>query len=247
MRRYDLVIFDLDGTLADTRADLVAAANHTMRALELPEHAPERVASFVGRGLRVLLARALGPRRMHDADLTARALQVFTQRYREHMLDATRPYPGMLEVLDQLGAAGVRLAVATNKPAAFTYPMVEVLFPGRFAAIIACADDVPVKPDPACVELCRAAGPTIPLERVLFVGDSDVDVETARNAKVDALAVTWGFQSRERLLAEGPRWIRDDVHQIADVVGVESAGPATSLSDPLTPEEIQRRLAKLGG
>src|SRR5262245_12310067 len=101
MRRYDLVVFDLDGTLADTRDDLVAAANHTLRALELPEHAPERVASFVGRGLRVLLARALGAR-SRDAELHARAIQIFTQRYRAHMLDSTRPYPGMLELLDRL-------------------------------------------------------------------------------------------------------------------------------------------------
>jgi phosphoglycolate phosphatase len=221
-RRYDLLIFDLDGTLADTGADLVAAANHTMRALELPEHSPERVASFVGRGLRALFARALGAR-ARDADLNARAMQIFTAWYREHMLDSTRPFPGMLAALDRLAAAGVCLAVATNKPGAFTHPMVEALFPGRFGAVIACSDDVPAKPDPACVELCRAAFPAIPLERVLFVGDSDVDVETARNAKVDALAVSWGFQPRERLLAASPRWIRDHVGEIEEVVGFRSA------------------------
>lgn len=218
MQRYDLVIFDLDGTLADTRADLVAAANHTMRALELPEHSPESVASFVGRGLRTLIARALGPRR--DAELDARALQIFSARYRAHMLDSTRPYPGMLDVLDRLAAAGVRLAVATNKPGVFAHPMVEALFSGRFGAVVACTDDVPAKPDPACVELCRAAFPPTAPERVLFVGDSDVDIETARNAKVDALAVTWGFQPRERLLAGSPRWIRDHVAEIAEVVGI---------------------------
>jgi phosphoglycolate phosphatase len=222
MRRYDLVIFDLDGTLADTRADLVAAANHTMRALELPEHAPERVESFVGRGLRVLLARALGPR-SGDAELSARAIETFTGWYLAHMLDSTRPYAGMLELLDQLGAAGVRLAVATNKPRVFTHPMVDALFPGRFAAVIACTDGVPAKPDPACIELCRAASPKVSLERVLLVGDSDVDVETARNAKIDALAITWGYQPRERLLAERPRWIRDHVGGIAEVVGIEPA------------------------
>lgn len=222
MKRYDLVIFDLDGTLADTRADLVAAANHTMRALELPEHTPERVATFVGRGLRVLLARALGPRK-RDAELTARATQIFTHWYRAHMLDTTRPYAGMVEVLDRLGGADVRLAVATNKPGAFALPMVETLFPGRFGAVVACTDEVPAKPDPACIALCRAAFPPIPRERVLFVGDSDVDVETARNAEIDALAVTWGFQPREWLEAGSPRWIRDQVGEIAEVVGIEGA------------------------
>jgi phosphoglycolate phosphatase len=139
------------------------------------------------------------------------------------MLDSTRPYAGMLELLDRLGGADVRLAVATNKPGAFSHPMVEALFPGHFGAVIACTDDVPAKPDPACVELCRSSFASVPRERVLFVGDSDVDVETARNAKVDALAVTWGYQPRERLLAESPRWIRDRVAEIAEVVGIDAA------------------------
>jgi len=216
MRRYDLVIFDLDGTLADTRSDLVAAANYTMRALELPEHTPERVASFVGRGATVLLQRALGPEPAEDPERTSRALEIFTRRYREHMLDETRPYPGMPAAIERLAAAGVRLCVATNKPGHFTHAMVEALFPGRFAPIVACGGDVPAKPDPACIELCLAQHPGVAPERALLVGDSDIDVETAREAGIDALAVTWGFQPRERLT--GARWIRDRVDEIARIV-----------------------------
>jgi phosphoglycolate phosphatase len=218
MRRYDLVIFDLDGTLADTRNDLVAAANHTLRTLELPEHSPERVASFVGRGAAVLLERALGTEHSRDAARTARALEIFTRWYREHMLDETRAYAGMLVAIDRLASAGVQLCVATNKPAHFTHAMVEALFPGRFGSIVACGAEVPAKPDPTCVEICLSEHPSIANERVLFVGDSDVDVETARNAGIDALAVTWGFQTRERLVDAGPRWIRDQVDEIVTLV-----------------------------
>jgi phosphoglycolate phosphatase len=132
------------------------------------------------------------------------------------MLDQTRPYAGMVEVVERLGSAGVRLCVATNKPALFTQPMVEALFPGRFAPIVACGGEVPTKPDPTCIRICLSQHPTISSERTLFVGDSDIDVETARNAGIDALAVTWGFQPRERLV--GARWTRDCVDEIVRLV-----------------------------
>lgn len=216
--RYQLVIFDLDGTLADTKRDLAAATNFTMQKLGLPLHPPEKIASFVGGGLTVLLKRALGPDLSKDEALVERAAEFFKPRYREHMLDETRPYEGIAQVLDRLRDEGVHMSVATNKPRLFTAGIVEALFPGRFDPIIACADDAPRKPDPACVALCRAKYADVARERVLFVGDSVVDVETARNATIDALSVTWGFQPREQLLEAKPRWIRDRVPEILEVV-----------------------------
>lgn len=217
-KRYDLVIFDLDGTLADTKRDLAAATNHTMQALGLPLHAPEKIASFVGGGLTLLLQRALGPELAKDPQLVEKAASIFKPWYREHMLDETRPYEGIDSVLDRLRDAGVKMSVATNKPRMFTAGIVEALFPLRFDPIVACADDAPRKPDPTCVAVCRAKHPQVAQERILFVGDSVVDVDTARNAGVDALSVTWGFQPREQLLEAKPRWIRDHVPEILDVV-----------------------------
>ncbi len=218
MKRYDLVIFDLDGTLADTQRDLATATNYTMRELGLPLHAPEKIASFVGGGLTLLLKRALGPELSEDEALVERAASIFKPWYREHMLDETRPYEGISEVLDQLDKERVHMSIATNKPRMFTAGIVETLFPARFEPVVACADDAPRKPDPTCVAVCRAKHSAIVQARVLFVGDSVVDVETARNAGVDALSVTWGFQPREQLVEAGPRWIRDRVPEILDVV-----------------------------
>lgn len=221
MSRYDLVIFDLDGTLADTKRDIAGATNHTLRALGLPEHDVDTVAGFVGGGLMLLLRRALGSS-AEDPALLERAAEVFRPYYREHLTDATRPYPGTKEMLDALRGAGVRMAIATNKPRMFTAPLVERVFPGLFDPVIACGaspdDDAPRKPDPACVARCRAAHPSIPAGRILFVGDSVVDIETGRNAGLDVAAVVWGYGARPDLESRAPRWLVDDNVTLAQVI-----------------------------
>ena len=221
MSAYQLVIFDLDGTLADTKRDLADATNHTLTTLGLPVHDVEKVASFVGGGLMLLLRRALGDRG-EDAALLERAAEVFKPYYREHMLDATRPYPGTLAMLDALARAGVRMAVATNKPKLFTPGMIEGLFEGRFEPVIACgssaADDAPRKPDPACVARCREVHAGVPADRILFVGDSLVDIDTAANAGLDVASVTWGYGVRDELAARSPRWLVDDNEALTRIV-----------------------------
>lgn len=214
MRRYDLVIFDFDGTIADTKRDLADATNHTLSALGLPPHDVEEVASFVGGGLKLLLTRALGPVHGNDPAMIEKALAVFRPYYKAHMMDATRPYPGTMEMLDAITAAGLKQAIATNKPRLFTGDLVPGMFGTRFDPVIACGssadDDAPRKPDPTCIAMCRAKHPSIPTERVIFVGDSVVDFETARNGGLDVVSVTWGYAPREKLLAQKPRWVADD-------------------------------------
>lgn len=213
MRRYDLVIFDFDGTVADTKRDLADATNHTLASLDLPPHDVEEVAGFVGGGLKLLLKRALGPHG-DDPAMLERALAVFRPYYKAHMMDATRPYPGTVDMLDAIAAAGVVSAIATNKPRLFTGELVPGIFGKRFDPVIACGssadDDAPRKPDPVCVAMCRAKHAAIPVERVVFVGDSVVDIETARNSGLDVVSVTWGYAVREKLLAQSPRWVADD-------------------------------------
>lgn len=221
MRRYDLAIFDLDGTIADTKRDLADATNHTLAQLGLPAHDVEEVASFVGGGLKLLLQRALGPHG-EDAVMLERALAVFRPYYKAHMTDATRPYPGTMAMLDAIAAAGVRSAIATNKPRLFTGGLVTEIFGTRFAPVIACGssadDDAPRKPDPACVAMCRAKFPEIATERVIFVGDSVVDIETSRNAGLEVISVTWGYAAREKLLAQKPRWVAEDNSELERVI-----------------------------
>lgn len=212
-RKFDLVLFDLDGTIADTKNDLAGAANHALVQLGLPTHPVAEIASYVGGGLRLLLQRAMGPRGS-DAELLERGYQILRAYYREHVYDTTQPYPGTIAMLDAVAAAGIRMGVVTNKPRMFTAPLMEHLFAKRFDPIIACGsspdDDAPRKPDPTCVALARKPHASIPAERVVYVGDSVVDIETAANAGLDVVSVTWGYAAREKLVARNPRWLVDD-------------------------------------
>ena len=220
MRNYDLVVFDLDGTLADTKQDLVDATNHTLGALGLKTHEADKVASFVGGGLKLLLQRALlaAGANGDDAALLDRAAQIFIPHYREHMLDATRPYPGTQEMLERLRQRDISMAIATNKPRVFTEGIVETLFPRLFDPIVACGDDAPRKPDPTCVSIARARWPAVDPARILFVGDSVVDIDTARAARVPVASCSWGFGARATLAEHGPDHLVDDMKQLGDAI-----------------------------
>ena len=190
MKRPRLVVFDLDGTLIDSVADLATALNETLRDLEpgslgLPL---DRVRSFVGEGARRLVSRGLDAAGIPtDPDA---AVSVFMERYSHHLLDTTRFYPGVEALLR--GLAGRRLAVLTNKPGGFSRAILEGLGgAGHFFAVIG-GDDGARKPDPAgLLRLCAAVG-AAPREAVL-VGDSAIDVRTARAASVPMIGVSWGL------------------------------------------------------
>jgi len=188
--RYEHLVFDLDGTLVDSRADLVAAVNHVLGALGLPELLSRTLYGYVGDGARVLIERALGPA---HADLVPAGLATFMEYYGAHLLDATRAYPGIVEALDALRRRGVALSVLTNKPVAMSRAILEGLgLADRFVDVVG-GDSLPVrKPDPAGVEHLRRRTGT-PLSRMLLVGDSVVDVRTARAAGIAFSGVSWGL------------------------------------------------------
>ena len=194
-----LAILDLDGTLLDTLDDLAAAVNAALAQVGLPPRAAGEVRGFVGEGARRLMERAVAPR----AELLEPALAAWWCHYEAHCLDATRPYPGIPEVL---AGAGRPLAVHTNKPGALARKILAGLgLLDRFAAVVG-GDEAPRKPDPAgTLALVERMGAT-PASTV-FIGDSRVDLMTARAAGIQAVAVTWGFASRAELAAAGAtRW-----------------------------------------
>lgn len=187
---FDHVAFDLDGTLIDSRADLVAAVNHVRGTLGLPPEPPETLYAYVGEGARALVERALGPERR---DLWQTGVETFMAWYGAHLLDATVPYPGMVDVLDALAAHGVATSVLTNKPIGFSRAILDGLgLAPRFVDVVG-GDSLPTrKPDPAGVEHLRSRTGTPPA-RMLLVGDSTIDLATARAARVRFCGVTWGF------------------------------------------------------
>jgi phosphoglycolate phosphatase len=187
---YEHVAFDLDGTLVDSRVDLAAAVNHALGALGLPAIEVAAVPRYVGEGARVLVERSLGVGRQAQVE---RALELCMAYYGGHLLDATRPYPGLPEALAALAGRGVALSVLTNKPVAMSRAILDGLGLGsRFVAVVG-GDSLPVrKPDPAGLERLRSLTAT-PHDRMLLVGDSAIDVRTARAAGVGFCGVGWGF------------------------------------------------------
>jgi len=186
-----LVIFDLDGTLVDSVLDLCNAVNAARQSMNLPPLPEATVASYVGNGAPVLIKRAMGPEAT-DAQLEE-ALAYFLGYYRDHMLDHTRPYPGVVEALDQLHARGVKMAVLTNKPVRFSREMCKGLgFDKYFFQIYGGNSFEQKKPDPIGIHtLAREIGAD--LASTWMVGDSATDIQTARNAQVKCVGVTYGI------------------------------------------------------
>jgi phosphoglycolate phosphatase len=211
----DLLIFDLDGTLIDSKRDLALSVNATRAHLGMGPLDIEKISSYVGNGAPVLIRRALGEQATEP--LVEEALEFFLEYYREHKLDSTRLYPGVKESLERLRAAGKRLAVLTNKPVAPSRGIVEGLgVSGHFFQIYGGNSFVFKKPNPIGVEkLMAEAG--VDRGRTLMVGDSGVDVETARNAGVQACGVTYGF-APETLSNPAPDLLVDCMEELADWV-----------------------------
>lgn len=195
-------LFDLDGTLLDSLQDLAVAMNHALATQGLPVHPVASHRRFVGEGVRVFVARAVpqGREDLHEA-----VLATYKAFYAEHMLDHTRPYPGMREVLARLQGEGVKLAVLSNKPDAATRQLVEALLPDvRFGAVYGERTGVPRKPDPTAA-LGIAAELGVGPGDCAFIGDTAVDMDTARAAGMYGVGVTWGFRDVEELQAHGAR------------------------------------------
>jgi len=211
----DLVIFDLDGTLIDSSRDLANAVNATRAHLGLAPIENETVYSYVGNGAPVLIRKALGPE-YADEEVQS-ALEYFLAYYREHMLDNTVLYPGVREALDQFRSAGLIMAVLTNKPVRFSQGIVDGLGLGaHFRRVYGGNSFEQKKPHPVGIETlmneaCAAR------EETLMVGDSSVDVQTARNARVTACGVTWGFQP-ETFAAWPPDFLVNTAGELADRV-----------------------------
>ena len=211
----DLIIFDLDGTLVDSKQDLVNSVNATRASLGLASIADDVVASYVGNGAPTLVRRALGPD--FSDEQVNQALQYFLAWYREHMLDHTRLYDGVREALDELRGARVAMAVLTNKPVRFSQTMIERLGLGdHFFRVYGGNSFEQKKPDPVGVDALLGESQAT-RARTMMVGDSAVDVRTARNAGILACGVTWGFQP-DSLAADPPDVSIDSMGELPDLV-----------------------------
>lgn len=212
-----LVIFDLDGTLLNTIADLAHSTNYALNKLGYPTHEIEKYNFMVGNGIDKLFERAL-PEEEKSKENVLRVRKEFVPYYDIHNADDSRPYPGIPELLSYLQDAGVQIAVASNKYQTATQKLVDHYFPEiHFTAVLGQREGVKVKPDPIIVsdilEIAKVAK-----EEALYVGDSGVDMQTAANAGVTACGVTWGFRPRTELEEFNPSYIADTAGEIKNLI-----------------------------
>lgn len=197
---FETYIFDLDGTLLSTLDDLAESTNYALRVNEMPERSLNEVCQFVGNGVKKLIERAVPEG--HDNPLFEKVLEDFRQHYIEHSLDTTRPYPGVIEMLEELKARGKRIAVVSNKFYKATQSLCEHFFGDLVDVAIGEREDIKKKPSPDTVnEALRLLDAD--RDRSVYIGDSDVDVMTARNSGMPCISVLWGFRNRDFLIKHG--------------------------------------------
>lgn len=215
-----LVIFDLDGTLLNTIEDLGQAANYALERNGYATHSMASYPYFVGNGVRRLVTRVL-PEDARDDENVDRVLGDFMKYYDEHCIDYTKPYNGMPELLQDLRDMGVMMAVASNKYQQAVSKIIPHYFPDiNFIAIEGQKDGVNVKPDPSIVFSILAQA-RVPKADALYIGDSGVDMETARRACIDSVGVTWGFRSKKELVEYQADVI---VNNPVDILGIVEKG-----------------------
>jgi phosphoglycolate phosphatase len=207
-----LLIFDLDGTLVDSLTGIAASLNHSLAEHDQASHPPSEVRNFVGDGVVMLVKRALGE--AHEPTLAASVVDSFKQHYDANWQSGTHPYTGITEALEALNQAGYPLAVLSNKPHAFTTAMTARVFPTiKFTAILGQRDGIPHKPEPqGALEIAKIADRTP--NDCIIIGDSTMDLETARRAGMRAIAVTWGYHDCDRLIEAGASQLIDRPDQL---------------------------------
>ena len=209
-----IAIFDLDGTIADTIADLGDAVNYGLRNLNHKEHTYEQYKKMVGNGAQVLCQRSLPVDFKHEADML---LTLFSEYYANHYLDKTKLYDGIKHTIQVLSDNKVKLAIATNKPQTFARPIIQFLLPDiHFESVLGGCSERPKKPDRAIIDeiLSSFHGKN----DIYMIGDSNVDIQTAKNANIHSIGCEWGFRDKEELISEGAEFIAKCPEDIIHII-----------------------------
>ena len=216
--RYDLVIFDLDGTLLNTIGDLAASVDYVMRSRNLPEHSDAEYRQMVGGGIKRLVERALPAALAADEAYVEECVAQFRRYYVENIDRHTHPYDGMPALLHRLQRCGVKVAVASNKFQHGTERLVAKFFSDiEFVAIEGNREGAPLKPDPQIVRNIMAIA-DVPAERTIMVGDSGIDIRTAAAAGIASVGVAWGFRFAEELYDAGATKVASTISELEEIL-----------------------------
>lgn len=216
--KYKLAIFDMDGTILDTLKDLAESTNYVLQINSMPQRTISEIKSFVGNGMQKLIERAVP--KGTDADTIQRILEEFKNHYAEHCKDNTGAYNGINELLRNLRNSGIKTAVVSNKGDFAVQELCRQFFPDVFAVAVGERENVRRKPAPDSVnEVLNTL--KIQKKDAVYIGDSEVDIETAKNAGVDCISVSWGFRSKEILAGAGASKIVDSTEELRKTICAE--------------------------
>ena len=211
--KYKAVLFDMDGTVLDTLGDLAAAVNHTLREFSMPERSIAEVAAALSNGAAYLIAHTVPDGT--SKELTDKVLAAYALYYDAHCDILTGPYDGIVPLMEKLRDKGVKLAVISNKQDTAVKPLAEKYFPGLLEIAVGESAEVRRKPNPdAVLAALRHIG--VEREDAIYVGDTEVDLQTARNAGMECASVDWGFRTREQLVEIGAEHIFDTVQELEE-------------------------------
>ena len=212
--KYDAIFFDLDGTVVDSLQDIADAVNHTMRHFQLPERTADELKPHLGWGVGHLMRAILPELPQEKVD---EVLDHYRPYYARHAGDKSRPFDGIPGMMERLKASGLLLAILSNKPDAAVQPLVRRYLSGLVSLDVGELPNVRRKPHPDMVE-AAARQLNVPLARCLYVGDTEVDIDTAKNAGIDCACVTWGFRTRKQLRSAGATVIVDTPEALASYI-----------------------------
>lgn len=215
MKAYEAVVFDLDGTLLNTLDDLCDSVNYALRHKGYPERNIEEVRCFVGNGVEKLMMRAV-PQNI-DSEDAKEALEIFKAYYKDNSKNKTRPYEGIMELLNELHNKGFKLAIVSNKFNEAVKELNKEFFGGYIECAYGECETIRKKPNPDAV-IKALEDLNVTKEQAVYVGDSDVDIMTAANAGLDCISVSWGFRTRQELEMNGAVSIIDEPMDLMDII-----------------------------
>ena len=217
--KFDTIIFDLDGTLLNTLDDLTYSINAALERCGYPTHTTAEVRRFIGNGAKLLVRRALAP--IDEEQAVKTVLAAFNEIYGKNMKNKTAPYDGINAVLARFKQSGIKMAVVSNKPHFAVVPLIEEYFGQYITTAIGVDENTPEKPDPAGA-LKAVATLGSEKSRTVYMGDSNVDIFTAKNAGLYAVGCSWGFRDRDELLEAGADAVIDSPEQLLELFKISS-------------------------
>ena len=213
--RYEAVLYDMDGTVLNTLTDLASAVNYTLRSFGQPEVSRQKVRASLGSGAALLLRRCL-PEEVSQERLEE-ILRVYKPYYAANCNIKTQPYDGIVSLMERLKERGIKQAIVSNKPDGAVKELAGVFFPGLIEEAVGESETVKRKPDPAAVLAAAKLLGAVP-EKCVYIGDSEEDVLTAKNAGMDGISVTWGFRDEAQLINAGARQLAHSVEELEKIL-----------------------------